>query len=168
LRLFAVNSPSAYSTNAHGLRAFDISNQPADTVIALQVVARTPTLSYVPMSAPEVSFQVASGVYALEDTWRWTNRRVVVLLKPPPAPAPVEATFRIIDQSPVRHATLTFEGRIVADESYTGPGLYTIKSVAAAGGHASVTLILSFDRSFTPPQDARELSVILTGIGFSR
>ena len=167
LRLLAVGSPSAYSSHANGLRAFDVSTQPADTVTAVQIVERAPQLSFVPMNAPEVSFQIASGVFALEDTWRWTGRRVVALLKQPAAPMAVQATFRIVDQSPVRHATLAVDGRVVAEQSYPGPGLYTLRSGSVAGSGDSVAVILTFDRTFTTPQDARELSAILTGIGFA-
>jgi hypothetical protein len=167
LRLMAVNSPSAYSTHAHGLRAFDVSTQPADVVSVVQILERAPQLSFLPMNAPEVSFQIASGVYALEDnSWRWTAKRVVALLKPPATPTPVQATFRIIDQSPVRHASLTIDGRVVAEETYQGSGLHTLRSVPIPARGESVTVILTFDQSFSPPQDARELSTILTGIGF--
>ena len=168
LRLLAVQSPSAYSSHAYGLRAFDIDTKPADTVTVVQIVEQAPRLSFIPMNAPEASFQLASGVYELQDSWRWTSRRVVALLKRPPAAMPVQAVFRIIDQSPVRHAVLAVDGQVVAGETYAGPGLYTLKSarpVAAAG--ESVTVILTFDRSFSTPQDARELAVILTGIGFA-
>ena len=104
-RLLADKSPSAYSTHAHGLRAFDISTQPADMVTAIQIVEQAPRLSFVPMNAPEVSFQLASGVYELQDSWRWTNQRVMALVKRPAVPLPVQATFRIVDQSVKYHAT---------------------------------------------------------------
>jgi hypothetical protein len=165
----AENSPSAYSTHEHGFRAFDVSGQPADTVTAWQIAERAPVLPYVQMNAPEAAFQLASGVYALEqNAWRWTARRVVAIAKPPASPAPVEATFHIVGQSPVRAATLTVDGRIVAEQKLPGPGRYTLKSASpiAASGPSS-TLILTFDASFHTPEDARDLAVILTGIGFA-
>jgi hypothetical protein len=168
LRLLAARSPSAYSTHAFGLRAFDISAQPVDVVSVSQVAERAPQLSFLPMNAPEVSFQIASGVYGLENTWRWTSRRVVALLKPPAEPMPVRATFRIVEQSPVRHATLSLDGRVIAEQSFAGPGLYTLASPPVSASGDPVTVILTFDQSFSTPQDARELSAILTGIGFSR
>ena len=167
-RLLAVQSPSAYSTHAHGLRAFDVSTQAADTVTAVQIVERAPQLSFVPMNAPEASFQLASGVYELQDSWRWTNQRVVALVKRPPNPMPAQATFRIVDQSPVRRASLAVDGRIVAEETYLGPGLYTIRSATPVAANAeSVTVILTFDRTFHTQEDARDLAAILTGIGFA-
>ena len=133
-----------------------------------QIVEQAPRLSFVPMNAPEVSFQLASGVYELQDSWRWTNQRVMALVKRPAVPLPVQATFRIVDQSPVRHASLAVDGRVVAEATYAGPGLYTVRSaspVVASG--ESVTVILTFDRTFHTQEDARELAAILTGIGFA-
>ena len=168
LRLLADKSRSAYSTHEGGFRAFDVASEPADVVTAVQIVDRAPQLSFVAMNAPEVSFQIASGVYELQDSWRWTNRRVVALLKRPPVPWPVQATFRIIDQSPVRRATLSVDGKVVAEQAYQSPGLYRIRSeepFTATG--ESVTVTLTFDRSFHTAEDARELAAILTGIGFA-
>ena len=168
LRLLAAKSRSTYSTHEGGFRAFDISTEPADVVTAVQIVERAPQLSFVPMNAPEVSFQLATGVYELQDSWRWTNRRVVALLKRPTTPAPVQATFRIVDQSPVRRATLTVDGTVVGDQTYPGPGLYTLRSDQPfAAQSESVTVTLTFDRSFHTAEDARELAAILTGIGFA-
>ncbi|MBM3794341.1 MAG: glycosyltransferase family 39 protein [Acidobacteria bacterium] len=170
LRLLAAGSRSAYSSHDGGFRAFDVSAAPADVVTASVITARAPVLSYLPMNAPEAEFQLAGGAYALQDSWRWTNRRVVALLKTPAgAPKAVEATFRIIDHSPVRRATLLVDGRPVAEASLPGPGLHTLKSqspVSVSGNSATLTLLL--DSTFRVPNDDRELAVILTGIGFTR
>lgn len=168
LRLIGAHSPSAYSTHAFGLRAFDVSAEPMDTVTAVQIVERVPVLSFLPMNAPEAAFQIASGTYGLEGSWRWTARRVVVLLKRPPEPLPLKATFRIVDQSPVRHASLSMDGRAVAEQSFPGPGLFTLATPVLRPAGESVVVILTFDRAFSTPQDARELAVILTEIGFGR
>lgn len=170
LRLFAVGARSAYSSHEGGFRAFDVSTAPADIVTASVITARAPVLSYLPMNAPEAEFQLAGGAYALQDSWRWTGRRVVALLKAPDGPPrPVEATFRIIDQSPVRRATLLVDERQVADAVFAGPGLHTLKSqspVSVLNNSATFTLLL--DSTFRVPNDDRELAVILTGIGFAR
>ena len=168
LRLFAANSRSAYSFHGGGLRAFDVDRSPADRITAVQIVERPPVLSYLPMNAPEASFQLASGAYGVEDnSWRWTRQRVVVLLKRPSAPAPLAATFRIIEASPVRHARLIMDGVVAAEAGYAGAGLHTLRTPRAVQATGDpVTVILQFDRSFHPPGDARELAVILTGLGF--
>ena len=91
----------------------------------------------------------------------------MALLKRPVAPSAVQATFRIVDQSPVRSATLTVDGKVAAQQTYPGPGLYTLRSEPFAAKSESVTVTLTFDRSFHTTEDARELAAILTGIGFA-
>src|SRR5262249_35604366 len=72
LRLFALNTRSAYSTIDRGYLPFDISTGPIDRVRADLVVERKPALEYLPMNAPEAEQQLVSGVYALEDNrFRW-------------------------------------------------------------------------------------------------
>ena len=55
---------------------------------------------------------------------------------------------------------------MVASETYSGPGAYTLKSPpqTPAGPTASVTLTI--DRTFSVPGDHRELGVVVSGIGF--
>lgn len=168
LRLYAVNSRSAYSLHQGGLRAFDIDAEPADRITAVRVVERPPVLSFLSMNAPEAAFQLAAGAYSLEDnSWRWTMRRVVAILKRPRQPAPVAATFRIVDASPARAARLLVDGVTAAEATYPGPGLFTLRTAQPVRGAAeTVTVTLVFDKWFRPPNDARELAVILTGIGF--
>jgi hypothetical protein len=88
------------------------------------------------------------------------------LLKSPAHPLPIEAAFTIPDAAPARHVELLLDGRVVASETYSGPGAYTLKSPpqTPAGPTASVTLTI--DRTFSVPGDHRELGVVVSGIGF--
>jgi hypothetical protein len=170
LRLIGLASKSAYSTAQAGLRPFDITRAPIDRMRVETVVERKPTLSYLPMNAPEANSQIASGVYGLDsekDTWRWMGQRAVVLLKPPEAPAPVRAAFHIPEMATARKATLSVDGKQVAEQTYRGPGSFTLASsepVPASGDVATVTLTI--DKTFSVPGDQRVLGVILTEIGF--
>ena len=167
LQLIGLEARSGYSTATKGLRPFDISTAPIDIVRAVIVLDRHPALAYLPMNAPEASDQIVSGLYALEGgAWRWMSASAVVLLKGPAQPLPIEAVFTIPDSAPARHVELVLDGRIVASETYTGPGTYTLKSPPqpAAGATASVTLTL--DRTFSVPGDHRELGVVVSSIGF--
>jgi hypothetical protein len=167
LQLIGLEARSGYSTATKGLRPFDISTAPIDIVRAVIVLDRHPALAYLPMNAPEASDQIVSGLYALEGgAWRWMSASAVVLLKSPAQPLPIEAVFTIPDSAPARHVELVLDGRIVASETYTGPGTYTLKSPPqpAAGATASVTLTL--DRTFSVPGDHRELGVVVSSIGF--
>jgi hypothetical protein len=167
LQLIGLEARSGYSTATKGLRPFDISTAPIDIVRAEIVVDRHPALSYLPMNAPEAGGQIVSGLYDLENgAWRWTSGSAVVLLKSPAHPLPIEAAFTIPDAAPARHVELLLDGRVVASETYSGPGAYTLKSPpqTPAGPTASVTLTI--DRTFSVPGDHRELGVVVSGIGF--
>ncbi|MBL8293161.1 MAG: glycosyltransferase family 39 protein [Bryobacterales bacterium] len=169
LRILDLSSCSAYSSAQRGLCAFGVSSAPADEVRLSTITEREPQLSFLPMNAPEAESQLLSGVYSLENnSWRWAGPRATVLLKPPAQPTPLTATFRLLDQTPARRITLSVNGVPAAEQTYTGPGLYTIradKPVLPPSGPVTVTL--SADRSFQPPGDNRELALILTAIGFT-
>jgi 4-amino-4-deoxy-L-arabinose transferase-like glycosyltransferase len=168
LRLIGLDSRSGYSSAAAGLRPFDISTKPIDRVRAELVAERQPTLSYLPMNATEAEYDIVSGLGSLEsDAWRWTDRRAVVALKAPSRPLALEATFYIPDNAPARHIQLLVNGNVVADETFPGPGEYTLRSsrpFEAASGFVNVTL--EVERTFRVPGDVRDLGVVLKGIGF--
>ena len=168
LRILDLSSCSAYSSAQRGLCAFGVSSAPADEVRLSTITEREPQLSFLPMNAPEAESQLLSGVYSLENnSWRWAGPRATVLLKPPAQPTPLTATFRLLDQTPARRITLSVNGVPAAEQTYTGPGLYTLradKPVLPPSGPVTVTLLA--DRSFQPPGDNRELALILTAIGF--
>ena len=167
LRLVAMNGRAAYSTTMFGLRPFDVSSAPIDRLEAQTMVERKPTLSYLPMNAPEAEAQIVSGIYSLESNqWRWMSGKAVLLLKMPASPAPLEVHFVIPDHSPTRQLILTADGREVARAVYAGPGSYTLTS-GPVSGRDSVALTISADQTFQVPGDQRELSVILTAAGFA-
>ncbi|HVN06572.1 MAG TPA: hypothetical protein VMT86_19270, partial [Bryobacteraceae bacterium] len=146
---------------------FDITRAPIDILDAAIVLERHPTLSYLPMNAPEAPAQIVSGLYDLEGSaWRWMSGSAVVLLRSPPQPQPLEATFTIPDAAPARHVELLLDGRVVASATYTGPGAYTLKSPPQMPAGPTATVTLQLDRTFTVPGDHRELGVVVSAIGF--
>lgn len=164
LRLIGLDSRSGYSTASKGFFPFGISAGPVDRVRAEIVVERKPVLEYLPMSASE---QMVTGLYSLEGgRWRWMARRGVVLLKSPESPKRLEVEFTIPGPSPARRLDVLLDGQPVASRTFAGPGSYTLASepLRPAGAGATVTLIT--DRSFSVAGDRRELSIIVTGIGF--
>ena len=167
LQLIGLEARSGYSTATKGLRPFDISTAPIDIVRAAIVLERRPTLAYLPMNAPEASAQIVSGLYALEGgAWRWMSGSAVVLLKSPGQPLPLEAGFTIPDSAPARHVELLLDGRVVASETYSAPGTYTLKSPPQSPAGPTATVTLNVDRTFSVPGDRRELGVVVSGIGF--
>ena len=167
LRIVALGSRAAYSTTMAGLRPFDISLAPIDQLTAQRMIERQPTLTDLPMNAPEADQQIVSGVYQLENgQWRWMSRSATFLLKPPVEPESLTARFTIPEASPAREVTLALNDRIVASQTYASPGTYVLSSgaVKPEGNSAQVTITL--DKTFSAPGDNRDLGVILTGVGF--
>jgi len=169
LQLIGLEARSGYSTAAKGLRPFDISTAPIDIVRAAIVLDRHPTLSYLPMNAPEARDQIISGLYDLEaGAWRWMSGSAVVLLKSPPQPMPVEATFTIPAAAPARHVELLLDGQTVASEQYSGPGSYTLKSPPQQPAGETATVTLTVDRTFSVAGDQRDLGVVVSALGFKQ
>ena len=93
--------------------------------------------------------------------------RGVFLLKSPPGALPLQTEIYIPDGSPARGFTLLVDGKTVAEERFPAPGKYTIRSKAAQKPEGPIaTVTLQADQEFSPPNDGRKLSVILTGVGF--
>ena len=167
LQLIGLEARSGYSTASKGLRPFDISSAPIDIVHAAMVLDRHPTLTYLPMNAPEAHDQIVSGLYDLESgAWRWMSGSAVVLLKSPAQPLPLEAVFTIPDAAPARHIQLLLDGRVVASETYTGPAACTLKSPPQMPAGPTATVTLTLDRTFSVPGDHRELGVVVSALGF--
>lgn len=164
LRLIGLESRSGYSAADRGLYPFGISSGPIDRVRAEIVVERKPVLEWLPMTAAE---QLVTGFHALEGgRWRWMAVRGVALLKSPAEPRRLRVEFTIPAASPARRVELLLDGRAVAARSCAGPGSYVLESepVRAAGAGATVEIVA--DNSFSVPGDRRQLSLIVTGVGF--
>ena len=164
LRLIGLNSRSGYSTAAFGFRPFDISAAPIDRLKIEAVLERKPTLSYLPMSAPEAKMQIVSGIYDLEGQWRWTSGRAMLLLKAPLTPSPLQFKIFIPDPAPARKITVSVENTVIHEETLPGPGAYTIETKPVTG--SAVTL--SVDKTFSGSGDSRALGIILSEAGYRR
>jgi hypothetical protein len=167
LRLIGLESHSGYSTVQKGFWPFGISTGAIDRLTAVKVVERQPTLSYLPMNAPEANEQIVSGIYDLENgRFRWMSRGAVVVLKSPRSALPLRLAFSIPANAPARRVMLRMDGREVASETYPGPGEYTLAAPALQPAVASVAVQIETDRAFSVPGDRRELGIVLTGVGF--
>jgi hypothetical protein len=167
LRLVALQGHASYSTTMLGLRPFDISLAPMDQLTAELMIERKPTLTDLPMNAPQAGQQIVSGVYQLESgQWRWMSQTATILLKPPDQPAPVTLRFYIPDSSPARQVSIALNDHAIASQTYSAPGTYVLSSppVKAEGDSAKLTITL--DKSFSAPGDIRQLGIILSEIGF--
>ena len=165
--LIGLTAHSGYSTVTKGYLPFDITSAPIDIVRAAIVLDRHPTLSYLPMNAPEASSQIVSGLYDVEGgAWRWMSASAVVLLKTPAHAMPIEAVFTIPDRAPARHVELLLDGRAIAAQTYSSPGAYTLRSAPQLPAGPTTTVTLAVDRTFSVPGDHRELGVVVSAIGF--
>jgi 4-amino-4-deoxy-L-arabinose transferase-like glycosyltransferase len=166
LRMIGLGVRSAYSTATLGLRPFDVVAGPVDIVTAHVIVERAPSLSWLPMNAPEAESQIVSGIHQLEaGAWRWMSGRAVILLKSPAAPAPVRVDLHLPAQSPARRAKMFLDGALIADKPLA-PGTQSIESPPVASAAPSVALAIELDRAFRAAGDHRELGATLSGAGF--
>jgi hypothetical protein len=167
LQTIGLEAHSGYSTVTKGLLPFDITAAPIDIVEADITLERHPTLAWLSMNAAEAPVQIVSGLYGLENgAWRWMSGAAMVLLKSPPQPLPIEAVFTIPDSAPARHMELQLDGRVVASQTYTTPGAYTLRSPPETPAGPTATVTLTADRTFSVPGDHRELGVVVSAIGF--
>jgi hypothetical protein len=168
LRLISPTARSGYSDASRGLRAFDIDTQPIDTVEVLSVSEATPSLSYLPMNAPEAATQIVSGLHSLEDNrYRWMAKRAVLLLKRPPQATPIVVDVFVPPQSPARELTVTLDGDAIERttlQSNSGSVIVVTNPMLPADGTA--TLVLEVDKTFSVPGDHRELGIIVAAAGF--
>lgn len=167
LRLYALDSKSAYSSAQNGFRAFDISRAPIDIVEIAGIAAREPVLSFLPMTAPEADQHIVSGIDRVEDhRYRWMGKRAVILLKRPAAPTPVKVEFYLPDQAPAREVTLTLDGKEIARQTYSKTGGFTLESAPVIPGGGTATLAIEVDKTFSVPGDQRVLGMIIVSAGF--
>jgi len=167
LRLVALQGRAAYSTTMLGLRPFDISLAPIDQLSAELMIERKPTLTDLPMNAPEAEQQIISGIYQLENgQWRWMSQSATILLKPPDQPTPITVHFTIPDASPARQVTIALNDHPIASQTYPAPGAYVLSGTASKPGGDSAKLTITVDKSFSATGDSRELGIILTEAGF--
>jgi len=167
LRLVALQGRASYSTTMLGLRPFDISLAPMDQLSAELLIERKPTLTDLPMNAPEAGQQIVSGVYQLESgQWRWMSQTATILLKPPDQPAPITLRFYIPDSSPARQVSIALNDRAIVSQTYSAPGTYTLSSPPIKPDGNSAKLTITLDKSFSAPGDMRQLGIILSEIGF--
>ena len=164
-RLIGLHAKSGYSTAEKGLFPFDITGSPIDELRAGILEARAPTLSNLPMNAPEAELQILFGISKLEENrWRWMGKSGAVALKRPVAPTPVRVGFYLPDQAPARRITILVDGKELESQTFPGPGSYVMSTRPITGSWVTITV----DKTFTVPGDSRELGLILTEAGFRK
>jgi hypothetical protein len=160
LRLISLDGRSAYSFGSRGLLPFEISTGLIDRVRA--EIAIEPELSYLDPHDPKAAAQFISGISADG----WTAQQATVLLKVPADAKLLTASIYLLAAAPARHISLSANGRVLAQGDLPkGDTVYHI-SAPAPHGSASLAVTLAVDKTYSVPGDARDLGVVLTGIGF--
>ena len=162
LRIISIGGRSAYSLASPGqLLPFEVSTRPIDRVRAEVVIERKPGLSYLDPRNPEASSQMISGIYSDG----WMTDQATVLLKRPEHSMPLRLDFYIPPAAPARHVRMLVEGQLAGEETFGGPGAYSI-AMPMPAVPANVTVTVTVDRVFSAPGDQRKLGIVITGIGF--
>jgi hypothetical protein len=160
LRMISLNGRSAYSSHSGGLLPFDLSTGTIDVIRA--EIAVEPTLSYLDQHDPRTKSQIVSGWFPDDG---WTTGEARVLLKVPPGAQSLDLSFTVPPVAPARQVRMSVNGQIIAEKNLAGPGPNTL-SASAPTGPRNITVTISVDKTFSVPPDARDLGIILTGIGF--
>lgn len=160
LCLIGRNCRSGWSSAAFGLRPFDISFAPLDTVRLRAVAERAPTASFLRMNAPECQYQLLGGFFSLEENrYRWMGPRGEVSLVGKGGPLAIE-----VFATEERTLTVSADGRALGVYKLK-QGLQTIRTPPVEAADR-VVVLLSVDRPVKAPGDARELGAIVQSIGF--
>jgi hypothetical protein len=189
LAVVGVGSRSGNASAGFGLLPFDYGDKLLDEVVAELIGVPRPTASHLTMAAPEAGNHLMLGFYQLEQNqWRWIGPRALAVLRAPDSegPAPFELSFHIPETAPARKVTVSLDGKMVASETYSGPGTYTLQGpveVRAGSGTESepvsearplvalspgqtVTVEISVDQTFQAAGDSRDLGIVVTALGF--
>ena len=160
LRIAAPGVDSAYSSISFGLAPFGVSTAPMDRVNAVLISAVKAELATLTIGTPEAASQIIAGVFNND---RWMSERATVVLKRPPTATRLEARIFIPAAAPARTVKLYAGDRLVAEQTYPGPGAYTIEGPAPEGDPLTAAVVV--DRTFSVPPDTRQLGVLLLSVG---
>ena len=162
LQLMGLHARSAWMTCAFGLRPFDWSRQPLDRITVTRIAPVPLMRSDLPMNAPDAEAYILSGVYGLEDgRYRWMARQAEFVLKP--RPGVLAISLFLPEASPARQLSVTANG-VEVFRSLLQPGSQIIRTAPLPAARDRLEIVLRADRSFRPPADSRELSLILESL----
>lgn len=166
LRLIGLGSRSGYSDASAGVRPFDLDWGPVDRLRLERVIERKPTLSYVPMGAPEAEAHLLSGAYQLEDgKSRWMGQQARLMVQPRAESGKASATVYVPAAAKARRIWIEWNGVKVAERSIEREGLYTVVAEGINTGWEAGVLTVACDATFVAPGDTRELGVVLIEAG---
>ncbi len=165
-QLIGLDAHSGYSTVEKGFESFGlVVEKPVDIVTAEIIVEKKASLSYVNMGAPESESQIAGGFYHIEDgRWRWMSGKGTVLLKREPNQTEIALSYALPDILPGKNIELFVDGQLVHQVTLKGPGPGQIKAHLPPFTTPQISVSVTIDKVFSPPNDQRNLGLIVQSI----
>ena len=161
LRIISIEGGSGYSASAKGWLPFEVSTEVVDRLRADIVLERKTELSYLDPKDPRTAAHVIGGWFPDG----WMVGEASMLLKVPEKFTALTASVFIPADAPARTVTLVAEGKVVAAETFPAAGAYTIRAPFQTSA-TQITVELRVDKTHKVPPDARNLGLVMTGIGF--
>jgi hypothetical protein len=134
--------------------------------------------STVSMADPLSQPQLISGFQSIEEnSWRWTARQFIILLRPPIGAADKGAVLKmqltvpdaLIAKLQTVSLSASIDGRALPAETYTKPGRYTYQRDVDASllSGESTKVEFQLDKAMPPGTggDVRELGIVARSIG---
>ncbi len=167
-RLIGIESAAGYSDITRGFTPFGMGTDLVDRIHADVYKEAKPTLSDLPMNAPEAETQIVSGLFPLEEgKQRWTSGAATVMLVSPAEAEPLHALIYVSDAAVAREVSLFLDDRKVYSQALA-PGMQRIVTPAEKAAGATSVVSLRVDRTFSAPGDSRKLGVVLQDIGWGK
>ena len=167
-RLIGIESASGYSTVGKGYLPYGIGGGVIDRIHAYQLREVQPTLSRLPMNAPEAESQILYGIYSLEEgAWRWSSAHAAVLLRNPGRATTLTVRFFVPEAAKARSIRVSVDGGPEKTGAIQGSRPYAISLPVQLSGSAPITVKIDVDGTFQPPGDHRDLGVILNEVSLS-
>jgi hypothetical protein len=167
-RLIALESESGYSSVKKGFYPYGIGTGLVDRIHADVYKEVKPTLSDLPMNAPEADGQIVGGLFELEQgRQRWTGATATVVLVSPAEAEPLHLECYVPDNAAAREVTLLVDGKKVHSQAIH-PGMQRIVTPAVKAGGATSVVAMQVDKTFSAPGDARVLGIRLIDIGWGK
>jgi hypothetical protein len=167
-RLIGIESSSGYSDMNRGFPPFGIGLGLVDRIHADLYKEAKPTLSDLPMNAPEANAQIISGLFDLEaGNQRWTGAAATVVLVSPAEATPLHALIFVPDNAAVRNVSFILDNQTVYSQAVK-LGVTRIVTPAQKALGATSMVSLQVDHTFSAPGDSRQLGVVLQDIGWGK
>jgi hypothetical protein len=166
-RTIGPGSQTGYSSSEFGVLPFGIAPGEVDTVRVFEVGRPEPTLSYLKMDDPKADEHLLGGFFPSDGAeWRWMGPEGAGLLVAPADEASLAIDFHIPEQAPARRVEAEVDGKLVFAETFDRTGGFEVRAPVELEAGAPVRVTIRAFPSYSPPDDGRELAIVMIGFGF--